>query len=235
MAGATARAASALKESDLFEPVKVLLESHGYTVYSEVKGPEGRADIVATHGPELIVVELKTSLSLDLMEQALNWRHHAQRVYVAVPRPKARVNYFATTVLHREGIGLILVDFSYRYDTPTADLQHFPRAAFNRKASPYLRNGLCEEQRSGPPGGSSGGGYVTEYSLTMERVRDFLRRTTRDGEWVTITDILADVETHYMAPKSSLARSLLSFEAAWCETEKRGGKLNFRYKQEPRA
>lgn len=223
---------TAIKESDLFQPIKELFEAEGYTVYSEVTGPEGRADVVAVNGPILVVVELKASLSLDLMEQAHRWKPYAHRVYVAVPRPK-RGNRFAEYILRQEGLGLIQVDFGYRFrrDRPlTYPITSVP-ARLNRNPTDSLRRSLREEQRFGPPGGSAGGGYVTDYKLTMNRVREFLVTESYDGDgWVTINEILKHVETHYLTPKQSLARALVNIEAAWCETKKEGGKLWFRMK-----
>ena len=56
-----------LKESDLYLPVKRFLESQGY----EVKGEVGDCDVAATRGnEELVVVELKLSLNLELSRAA---------------------------------------------------------------------------------------------------------------------------------------------------------------------
>ncbi|MCL6599808.1 MAG: hypothetical protein K6T81_13895 [Alicyclobacillus macrosporangiidus] len=57
-----------MKETDLFEPVKKWLEERDFIVYSEVQF-DRRADVVGRLGNILVVVELKTSLSLDLIEQ----------------------------------------------------------------------------------------------------------------------------------------------------------------------
>ena len=49
-----------MKETDLYKPVKELFEKMGYTVNGEVKD----MDVTAVRGDELVVVELKTALTL---------------------------------------------------------------------------------------------------------------------------------------------------------------------------
>jgi hypothetical protein len=50
-----------MRETDLYAPVKVWLEGHGYEVHAEVHG----CDPTATRGDDLVVVELKTSPNLQ--------------------------------------------------------------------------------------------------------------------------------------------------------------------------
>lgn len=59
-----------MKESDLYEPIKQWLESKGYKVYSEVTpyGSAARADVVGVCDKDTVVVELKLSLSLELLD-----------------------------------------------------------------------------------------------------------------------------------------------------------------------
>ncbi len=73
------------RESDLYGPVKALLERQGY----EVKGEVGKADLVARRGgEEPLVVELKLRISLTLFHQAVARLALSDRVYIAVPRPE---------------------------------------------------------------------------------------------------------------------------------------------------
>ncbi|MFF0828791.1 hypothetical protein ACFYU8_17695 [Brevibacillus sp. NPDC003359] len=76
-----------MNESDLYDPVKNWLEQREFIVYPEVYCPRGggRADIVVTSGPVVGVVEMKQSLTLDLIDQALRWRGHANYIWVAIP------------------------------------------------------------------------------------------------------------------------------------------------------
>ncbi|MFO7729284.1 MAG: DUF2161 family putative PD-(D/E)XK-type phosphodiesterase [Spirochaetia bacterium] len=99
------------KESDLFQPVKAYLQGQGYSVHAEVRN----CDIVARKGDELILVELKSSISLNLLIQAAERKEISDSVYIAVPVPrgaKSPPNFKRTkTLLRRLEIGCILVDF----------------------------------------------------------------------------------------------------------------------------
>lgn len=217
-----------MKETDLFFPVKEWLEERGYEVFSEVQSryTGGRADIVAVNGPSVSVVEMKTSLSLDVIAQAYRWKPYANYIYVAVPRSRHRkLHGYASLFLKRDGIGLLEVD-----DKQWTRVNDIIRAIFHRRIDDHIRESLVPQHKE-LPGGHAGGGYVTTYRLTIDRVKSYLRtcalRNKNDG-WVTIKDILDHCETHYSAPKPSLSKALREFENDWCETKKEGGKLWFR-------
>lgn len=230
-----------MKESDLFEPIKAWLELSGHEVFSEVSlngyGGSRRADIVAIHGKVVTVIELKTSLSLDLIEQAFGWKRHAHRIFVGVPKPKRCLNEFACRLLRNEGIGILTVDMDidgadrfghWRDDAWTGvECKSHNAPKINRRISDLLTKVLTDEYKNGPPGGHAGGGYVTNYKLTMQRVREFMKYR----RWLRIEDILEQVETHYSAPKQSLATALTTIETDWCERKKENGRIYFRYKK----
>ncbi len=98
------------RETDLYGPVKALLEGQGY----EVKGEVGAADVVACRaGEDPIIVELKTGFSLALFHQAIDRLSLSDTVYVCVPRGTGRA--FLKSLKHnkslcrRLGLGLITV------------------------------------------------------------------------------------------------------------------------------
>ena len=70
-------------ETDLYSPVKVFLEDSGY----EVRGEVAHCDVVALKDGEMIAVELKKSMNLELILQGVDRQKSADSVYVAVPRP----------------------------------------------------------------------------------------------------------------------------------------------------
>ena len=99
-----------LRESDLYAPVKALLEAQGY----EVKGEVGSADIVAVRASEEpVVVELKSGFSLALFHQAVDRQRITDAVYVAVPRGAGRAFRAALRknvgLSRRLGLGLMTV------------------------------------------------------------------------------------------------------------------------------
>ncbi|MBU2191775.1 MAG: hypothetical protein KJ796_10240, partial [Alphaproteobacteria bacterium] len=99
-----------LRETDLYPPVKLMLEGQGYVVKSEI----GAADIVAVRGDEEpVIVELKTKFSLSLFHQAVQRQALTDTVYVAVPRGEGKpfMSSLAgnTALCRRLGLGLITV------------------------------------------------------------------------------------------------------------------------------
>lgn len=70
-------------EKDLFKPIHDYFEKLGYEVHGEVSG----CDITAKKGDELIIIELKRNLSVELLVQAVKRQRITGLVYVAVPKP----------------------------------------------------------------------------------------------------------------------------------------------------
>ena len=74
-------------ETDLYAPVKKLLEERGYTVRAEVD----RCDLVAVQGGEPpVIVELKQSFALSLVYQGIERQRITDAVYLAVAAPTGR-------------------------------------------------------------------------------------------------------------------------------------------------
>ena len=92
-------------ESDLYAPVKVLLEGQGYVVKGEVRG----CDVVAVRGKEPpVVVELKRTFGLGLVLQGVDRLALTDLVYLAVGQwPKQMKN--VKKLCRRLGLGFIVV------------------------------------------------------------------------------------------------------------------------------
>lgn len=101
-------------EEDLSSPICEFLLKQGYTVRSEVN----YCDITALKENELVVVELKRNLSVELLAQAVKRQKAADLVYIAVPKPKRMLgNSKWKDICHlirRLELGLILVSFKGR-------------------------------------------------------------------------------------------------------------------------
>jgi hypothetical protein len=98
------------RESELYAPVKTLLEQQGYVV----KGEVGAADLVALRGDEApVIVELKLRITLSLFHQACTRLTVTENVYIAVPRPTGRTARRAVkdnlALCRRLGLGFIVV------------------------------------------------------------------------------------------------------------------------------
>jgi hypothetical protein len=92
-------------ESDLYAPVKALLEGQGYVVKGEVRG----CDVVAVRGGEPpVIVELKRVFGLGLVLQGVDRLAASDRVYLAVGQwPKRMRN--VKKLCRRLGLGLMVV------------------------------------------------------------------------------------------------------------------------------
>ncbi len=154
----------AIREADLYLPVKRLLEAQGYTV----KGEVGAADVVALRvgEDEPVIVELKSSFSLSLFHQAVDRQALTDAVYVAVPRGAGRASAKALTdnrkLCRRLGLGLITVRLADGFVEIHCDPEPYrPRQSKPRKAL-LLRE---FSRRVGDPnsGGATRRNLVTAY------------------------------------------------------------------------
>ncbi len=96
-----------IKETDLYPPLKAWLEAAGYAVYGEV----GNCDVAAKRGDELVLIELKTAINLDLIRQIVKRQEADASVYAAVPAPPRRDRRWRELerLLKRLEAGLVLV------------------------------------------------------------------------------------------------------------------------------
>ncbi|WP_160723665.1 DUF2161 domain-containing phosphodiesterase [Bacillus sp. USDA818B3_A] len=98
-----------LQEMDLYKPIQTFFVNEGFEVYGEVRD----CDIVAVKGEELVVIELKLTLSVDLLIQAAKRQRITNQVYIAIPKPKQRLNSRRWAdkchLIRRLELGLIVV------------------------------------------------------------------------------------------------------------------------------
>jgi hypothetical protein len=92
-------------ESDLYAPVKALLEGQGYSVKGEVRG----CDVVAVRGSEPpVIVELKRAFGIGLVLQAVNRLALSDTVYLAVGAWPKNLRDVKKLCRHL-GVGLMIV------------------------------------------------------------------------------------------------------------------------------
>lgn len=100
-----------LYESDLYEPIRKHFIKQGYRVNGEVHD----CDLTAVKDEELIIVELKLNLNIDLLLQATRRQRLTDLVYIAIPKPKRisrkRWNDIIQLIKRLE-LGLIIVSFA---------------------------------------------------------------------------------------------------------------------------
>lgn len=96
-------------EADLYPPLKRFLEGQGY----EVKGEVGDCDVVARQGDEVVVVELKRTLTLKLVLQAVDRLALSEVVYICVPASAPGLKSDRKSMLkllRMLGLGLVVVE-----------------------------------------------------------------------------------------------------------------------------
>lgn len=166
-----------IKETDLYPGVKRFLKAQGFTVKSEIED----CDILAVRGDEdPVIVELKTTLGLGVVLQAVQRKAISDKVYVAVPNDCAplRTQYKAIIKLLRMlGLGLLCVHLKSKPVIAEALLDPGPYHPRKSKARKEL---LLREfaQRVGDPnqGGSNRrGGIMTAYRQKALRIARYLR------------------------------------------------------------
>ncbi len=151
------------RETDLYPPIKALLEEQGYVVKSEV----GAADVVAVRGAEPpVVVELKLGFSLALFHQCIARLKVSDDVYMAVARQPGKRFHKAlknnTAMARRLGLGLITV----RLKDGLVEVHCDPGPYAPRKSKKKEQHLLREfARRQGDPndGGQTRAGLVTAY------------------------------------------------------------------------
>lgn len=96
-----------IHETDLYPPLKAWLEAAGYEVRAEVGG----CDVAACKGDDLVLIEIKRAVNLDLLLQVVRRQEAKAAVYAAVPAPRTVDKRWRglTRLLKRLEVGLLLV------------------------------------------------------------------------------------------------------------------------------
>ncbi|HPP75073.1 MAG TPA: DUF2161 family putative PD-(D/E)XK-type phosphodiesterase [Armatimonadota bacterium] len=156
--------AKAVSETELYRPICDYLTNLGYTVRGEVRD----CDITAIKGDDLIIIEMKRTLNIALLIQAVKRQRVTDSVYIAVPYPKKSGIYTAEWkgikhLLRRLELGLIFVSLNSK---PSVQIVFHP-LPFDRKKRRKVRSAIIQEieSRSGDynEGGSSRKKVVTAY------------------------------------------------------------------------
>lgn len=165
-----------MNESDLYPPLKQYLQSQGY----EIKGEVGHCDVTAIRDADPpLIVELKLSLNLTALLQAVDRLALTPNVYIGVPRDCSALRRKRRQVLklfRLLGLGLISIDplrNARRIDVLLDPSDYTPRVSKQRQVRL-----LAEfERRVGDPnlGGSTRRrGIMTAYRQRALRVAFFL-------------------------------------------------------------
>jgi hypothetical protein len=209
------------RETQLFEPVRRLLEKNGYTVKAEIQA----CDIVAFKDDEILVVEMKRQFNLKVVYQAMERRTITDKVYIAVPRPKRysdKNTRMMRKMLDELGIGLIAVGIE---GAPIAEFVAEPKKT--KQINPKKKKRIISEadgrNMDMNVGGSTRSKIITAYTeasvLALCHMERFDTLNTRNLKKLGYTDKIrnafrsnaygwfekVDVATYAMSEKGILA------------------------------
>lgn len=156
-------------ETDLYAPVKALLEGQGYDVKGEVRG----CDVVGVRGDEPpVIVELKRAFGLGLVLQGVERLGMTDSVYIAVGAWPKRMRE-VKKLCRRLGLGLMIVADA-RVEVLLDPVPYAPRKN-TRKAGRLLGE---HRRRVGDPtrGGSTRVPIMTAYRQEALRCAELLAR-----------------------------------------------------------
>lgn len=155
-----------MSESELSAPVKAFLESLGYTVKGEIVG----CDLLGMRGddpPIVVIAELKLSLSLELILQAVDRLTAADEVWLAVPatRKGRDRDRRARRLLRLLGLGLMTVNLKTGNVEPEiAPMPYAPRR--DKKFRSRLIREFHRRRGDPMPGGVTRRRIMTAYRQT---------------------------------------------------------------------
>jgi hypothetical protein len=125
-----------MRETDLYLPIKSFLESQNYEVKGEVKN----CDVLAVReNEEPVIIELKLSLNLNVILQAVERLSLSSVVYIGIPRQYKMMKKKRRDVvklIKMLGLGLILIDVERKVgniDILVDPTEYKPRISKTRK------------------------------------------------------------------------------------------------------
>lgn len=156
-------------EEDLFEPVRELLEKQGYKVQAEVN----HCDIAAVKDGQLVIVELKRNLSVDLLVQAVKRQKMTDLVYIAVPKPKKLIYTpkWADTchLIRRLELGLMVISIKKSGAYVEVPIQPLPFDRGKSKRKSTGTKALLLAEMGGRHGSYNTGGCTGKKLMTAYR------------------------------------------------------------------
>jgi len=219
-----------MTETELGELViKWLKETHTkWEVFEEIRPSKYPgspiADIALINSQsEIWVIELKRSLSLEVIRQAYEWQVDYRSIATWQPkRPSKKTGFWYGYIKHNMGIGTILVN------DVTGSVREVREPSHKYVGiTSYPKKHFIEIMRSGKTegfgkAGSKDGGHWTPYKESMKAVRGYVQNNPGCG----VGDIVRDLgKLHYASAHSArtnLVKNLNELEGDWCEIRRRG-------------
>ena len=197
-----------LRESELC--VKILNQFPEADIYKEVATSHGVTDIVLRHGEILTGIEVKTSCSMALMEQA--WQNTQNYHYSYIAFPGASLSFtlcptrFQRKICNMLGIGM------FRWDTSSNSMSELLAPRLNRRV---VVPPLFTWQKESVAGSVSD--RMTPFKASVDSIKRLLRFTR--GRSLLLKELFHK-DRHYHWASFSTARScFLNYVARGIITE----------------
>lgn len=156
-------------EEELYAPIREYLQVQGY----EVKGEVEHCDVTAIKGDEVLVVEMKMNLNLDVILQAALRQRIADVVYIAVPKKSRAIRTKRWKnicyLLRRLSIGLLLISVTGKTITVEEALEPEPLNMKMSKGSSNKKKGFMLKEFHGRHGDYNTGGCTRKKLVTAYR------------------------------------------------------------------
>jgi hypothetical protein len=185
-------------ETDVARPIVNWLGDLQWDVYQEVQCSGPRADIVALQGPLIWVVEVKTTLTFDVMEQAYNWLDHAHYVSIAVPWARTHRS-MAQRVCRTFGIGMLEVEHLGGNGIHTRVPAKLGRSRVNRRWAELLRSSCRAECKTWGEAGNARSEFYSPFKGTCRAIVEYL---TKHGP-SSVKEVVKGIEHHYATDNSA--------------------------------
>ena len=194
-------------ESDLAEKVCSFLAGDGWDIYQEVQfGRAGRrADIMARRGDYIWAVEVKKSMTFDVIAQARDWQFWTHGALIAVPeietKSGGRGRALARRVCEDMGIGIIEVGYLSARMTLAPRLNRDNKGVIHKWILPLLHEDL---KGWGAKAGNSDSDFWSPFKATCRDAIIYVEK----HEGVSMKELMEKIQHHYSS--DACARSAFS-------------------------
>ena len=205
-----------ISEVEMGEHLVGWVSSKGWEVYQEVQFRWGSkvADVIAVNDQnEVWVIEIKTSLSLQVLEQAFSW-NEVHYKSIAVPHSRRRSN-FGYMVAKKFDLGVILVTPDY-VEERVKPVRLEPD---EKNVKTYRLDRLTELHKNYSKAGSKSGGYLTPYKYSIMEVKKYIEENPGCTIKQMVDSLGAMHWAHDKSAKNNLRVALQNWESTWCKSE----------------
>jgi len=187
-----------IAETDVAEVMVAWLQSMQWDVYQEVTLNGCVADIVATQGPLVWILECKTSFGIAVLGQAWEWRLLGRAHFVSIVVPSRRNHTggrLEREMLDYTGIGMHCVRSPETACGLRYAVTHERNPSLMRRA-PLVddtRDKLREQHKTFAKAGNNHGDRWTPFADTCSQLAEFVRR----NPGCTLKQGITSIKHHY--------------------------------------